>query len=84
MKALIDPNTSVSYVSSWTSEKPYKAIYTEYPNSARVCQVEEIDFPVAQPLFWVNCFNDVVADQFYYNTTNETINLIVDEPYPAN
>ena len=35
----------------------------------RVAQVEPVDstFPVAEPLFWVSCADDVVQDQFYWN-----------------
>jgi len=41
----------------------------------RVAQVEldtEI-FSVANPLFWTACADDVVADQFYYNSTTTQI-----------
>jgi hypothetical protein len=31
----------------------------------RVAEVTSIVFPVASPLFWVDCADDVVADQFY-------------------
>lgn len=33
----------------------------------RVAEVEPTTFPVANPLFWVACANDVVADQFYWS-----------------
>lgn len=32
----------------------------------RVCQVEQISFEVAQPLFWTSCSDDCVADFWYY------------------
>jgi len=32
----------------------------------RVAEVEQDTFPVAPPLFWTPCANDVVADQFYW------------------
>lgn len=32
----------------------------------RVAEVSENSFPIAPPLFWVECADDVVADQFYY------------------
>ena len=83
MKSLIDPNSSVSHVVSWTDTKPYKPVSETYPNSARVCEVQETEFDVAPPLFWVDCANDVVADQFYYDTVTQTINLVVNAPYPT-
>lgn len=82
-KALIDPNSSVFHTVAWTQQKPYKPITEEYPNSARVCEVVDVEFPVAEPLFWVDCADDVVADQFYYDTQTQTINIIVNAPMPS-
>lgn len=42
----------------------------------RVAQVENQEFEVAEPLFWVSCANDVVADQFWYDPTDQTIKPI--------
>lgn len=44
----------------------------------RVAQVEpDVDiFSVADTLFWVDCADDVVADQFWYDPTDETIKPI--------
>ena len=41
----------------------------------RVAQVEPDDkvFPVASDLLWVDCADDVVADQFWYDPATETI-----------
>jgi len=41
----------------------------------RVAQVEPDTnvFAVAEGLFWVDCLDDVVADQFWYDPTDETI-----------
>jgi hypothetical protein len=83
MKSLIDPNASVQHIISWTDTKPYKPVYEAYPNSARVCEVQETEFDVSPPLFWIDCADDVVADQFYYDTTNQTINPVVNVPSPA-
>ena len=45
----------------------------------RVAQVVDQyqTFEVGQPLFWVECADDVVADQFWYNPQTQTI-----EPNP--
>jgi hypothetical protein len=32
----------------------------------RVAQVLAQDFPVSDPLFWVDCPDNIVADQFWY------------------
>lgn len=33
---------------------------------ARVAETAQAAFPVADPLFWVECADDVVADQFFW------------------
>jgi hypothetical protein len=86
MKALISPNEApISYISSWKAGTPPTPIVSKYPNSCRVAQVEPDDqtFPVAEPMFWTTCPNNCVADQWYYDTANQTINPIVNAPIPA-
>lgn len=39
----------------------------------RVAEVCTQSFEVAQPLFWVDCADDVVADQFWFDPTDQTI-----------
>lgn len=41
----------------------------------RVAQVvqDEYTFPVASELFWVDCADDVVADQFWFDPQDNTI-----------
>lgn len=52
MKALISPNEKV----------------TDYLGNVgeRVAQVQQMSFEVAPPLFWTDCPNDCVADQWWY------------------
>ena len=53
-KALISPNELVTAPDGTVGK--------------RVAQVEPIggDFPIAQPLFWTDCPDDCVADEWYY------------------
>jgi hypothetical protein len=81
MRALISPNEIVSYISGWTTPAPFQPIYTVIPDSERVAEVSETEFEVAPPLFWVDCANDVVADQFYYDSANSNI-VKVPDPAP--
>ena len=89
-QALIDPTTQVDALTSWTPNpdplgKPkYFPVMTPIDNSARVAEVvpNGSAFPVAIPLFWTNCADDVVADQWYYNTQTEQI-LVVPDPAPV-
>jgi hypothetical protein len=39
----------------------------------RVAEVSAAEFPVAPPLFWMPCANDVVADQYYYDPNDQQI-----------
>jgi len=81
-KALIDPNGSCEYISSWTSSTDSDGITTYFPtystisNGQRVAQVEDTTFEVASPLFWVDCDDSLVADESYYDTTDNTIKQI--------
>jgi len=83
-KALISPNESVSYISGWTEAtltKPPQPIYTTIPNADRVAEVMDTPFEVALPLFWVDCADNVVADQWYYDSVTATI-IVVPAPAP--
>lgn len=89
-EALVDPTTVVQVVTGWevnpdpTSKKKYLPIFTPIENSARVCEVvpQGAGFPVAPPLFWVACADDVVADQWYYNTVTAEI-IVIPPPAPV-
>ena len=78
--ALIDPNAPVSHIVSWNSSTP---VYEKYANSARVAQVSTNTFPVATPLFWQECSDEIVADGWYYDTIALTFNPVVNEPKPT-
>ena len=53
---------------------PNESVETGY----RVAQVEPDDqiFPVADPLFWTPCADDVVPDQFWYDPADDQIKPI--------
>jgi hypothetical protein len=42
--------------------------------------VQEDSFEVAPPLFWTDCANDVVSDEWYYQ---ESTGVILPIPAPA-
>ena len=48
----------------------------------RVAEVEQQAFEVAPPLFWVDCADNVVADQFWYDPSDQTIKPIPVPPEP--
>jgi hypothetical protein len=45
-------------------------------NGYRVAQVEEVTFPVGDPTYWMGCADDVVADQWYFNTATQQITIV--------
>jgi hypothetical protein len=83
--ALISPNESpIKYVSGWTTDTPPEPIFTTIENSCRVAEVEDQIFEVALPLFWTPCADDVVADKWYYNTSDKEIYPVPPPaPYPT-
>jgi len=83
MNALIAPQQQSLLITNWVLVNGvYKPVVEPIPNSARVCEVAEVAFEVAPPLFWVACADDVIADQYWYNTVDESINKINNAPYP--
>jgi len=66
MKALISPEEAVFNFDGTTGY--------------RVAEVNETGFEVAEPLFWIDCADDVVADQFYYDPSDSTIKPVPVKP----
>lgn len=70
MKALISPNEVFTYfwVTSWRQVNdiwlPESSDSIE--GCVRIAEVEEIEFEVATPLFWVDCPEDCNANNWYY------------------
>lgn len=81
-KALISPNEAVSYISGWTDTPPIQPIYTTIPNAERVAEVSDASFPVAPPLLWVDCADNIVADQWYYDSVTKTFVVVPDPVEP--
>lgn len=81
MYALINPTATAQYISSWNEPVPpsknYTPVYTQI--GQRVSWVEQTQFPVAPPFFWLACADDVVPDEFYFDVSTQTI-----IPVPAN
>jgi hypothetical protein len=53
---------------------PNQLVETGY----RVAQVEDSTniFPVANPLFWTPCVDNIIADQYWYNPVDQSFNLV--------
>ena len=84
MKALIDPNQEVSYISDYYLKNGrYYPIYSVYPNSQRVCETLDAEFPIALPLYWIDCSDTVVANFYYYDVVQSQFFPVVDVPQPT-
>lgn len=81
--ALIDPREVVIRITGWVPDtNPPQPVTEPIPNSARVAQVDDVTFPVAEPLFWTLCADDARADAWYYDTVQQVC-LVVPYPPPA-
>lgn len=53
------------------------------PRFNRVCEIKLVEFPVAEPLFWVNCQEDCIPDFDYWDpATNSIVYPTRPEPEP--
>lgn len=71
-KALIDPRITAKFFSE-------EEVEIQIENSQRVCQVENQEFQVASPLYWLDCNDDVVADRFYYDFIENNFKEIINK-----
>jgi hypothetical protein len=77
-KALISTiETDIQYISSWTTtDGVHEPVYTAIDNAQRVAQVEDeanifdLDGTV---MYWLDCSDNIKADDYYYNTLTSTI-----------
>jgi hypothetical protein len=84
-KALVNPTQTVSYISEWqynSLTQNYAPVYSVYENSQSIQDVEDVEFEVAQPLYWLDCEDTVVAYRWYLDSSDNQIKEIVDAPYP--
>ena len=79
MLALVNPNESVQYISGWVNNRP---VYEVLPNSQQVCQVvaDGQEFPVAPPLIWVSCADEVSAYYWYFDAAGNQFLRVPDIP----
>ena len=81
-KALIDTQTVITHIVGWTDEPDPKPIYETYPNSARICEVVDTEFEVHPSLVWVDCADDVVAAEYWYDTEAKEVKPIENAQAP--
>jgi hypothetical protein len=76
MKALISPNELVTDVLSWNETTiPPTPNFSLILNACKVCQKENDEniFPVAKPLFWVDCNDGIMPSLSYYDLETKQI-----------
>ena len=78
--ALVSPNEKVFCLSAWDGREP---VMTQIANGCRVAEVSSATFDVAPPLFWVSCDDAVTAENWYWDSQDQTIKRIPDDaPHP--
>jgi hypothetical protein len=77
--ALISPNEQVNYVSSWDGIYPDLTPVYSYAGE-RIAEVSQTAFPVAPPLYWIECDDNVTAEAYCYN--GGIIQIPPDAPQP--
>ena len=84
-KALINPNQQASYIASYTynpATKQYYPVVDYDENSQIVCDVADVEFPVAEPLFWAACSDNIISYQAYFDITDGVVKEIQNAPAP--
>jgi hypothetical protein len=61
-------------------EKKYK--YDGTLLGQRIAEVSNIAFEIAPPLFWIECDDDVIADNFYYDADTNSVLAVPKKPVP--
>lgn len=81
-QALISPLEQIQQVKDWIKvDNKWMPVFTVIPDSARIAETTENPFEVAEPLFWVECQNNIIADKYYYNLISREI-ILVPDPVP--
>lgn len=62
-KALISPEEVIYHISEGT------------PLGVRIAQVENESFDIAEPLFWIECHDQVNANDWYYDVDKQDFKL---------
>jgi len=84
MKALISPNEQALVLTDFYDDMVNDEGIIEsinigrgviIPNGVRIAEISENQFEVAPPLFWVNCNTSVNANDYYYDTSDNSIKL---------
>lgn len=87
MKALISPEEqfNLSWISSWTKndQEEWEPIYSEIFDCQRIAEVKPDDqvFEVAAPLYWTDCPEECLADEWYFKD-NQCFIKPLDKPEP--
>lgn len=86
MKALISPNEirNYSWISSWNLvDGDLVPVYSSLDGTQRVAQVAQSEniFEVADPLYWIDCPDDCVADVWAYKD-GSFVKIPKNEPKP--
>lgn len=77
--AQVDIRQPAKYISGWTSTG--FPIYTTISNGSFIVDVQAVTYPVGDPLFWVECADDVQPWTWYYDAVSQTC-IVLQPPAP--
>ena len=83
MKALINPLEIVYQISAWELNGA-EYVPTQTQLGYRVCEVNQNSFDVADPLFWIDCQDGILADNYFFDiNTKQLVEKPLDVAYPV-
>jgi len=42
----------------------------------RIAEISNVSFDVATPLFWIECNDDIIADEYWYDPVNKSFEVM--------
>jgi len=76
--AQVDIRQPAKAITGWIGNQP---IYTEIPNGACIVDVQAETYPVGDPLFWVECADNIEPWNWYYDQASQTC-VVMPTPAP--
>jgi hypothetical protein len=76
--AQVDIRQPAKYIVGWVGNQP---VYKEIPNGSCIVDVQAQTYTVGDPLFWVNCADNVQPWDWYYDSVSQTC-IVMPPPAP--
>ena len=82
-KSLISPQETRYYQTGWDTRTPPQPVLDGV--GYRIAQVvpEGAEFPVSEPLYWTDCADNICADEFVFDPSDNSFQPALWEPIPV-